>query len=190
MVWSILRGGPRRAAAIGLALAGVWLLAPPAFAQTPTAAQIEAFKALSPEQQQELMRQFGIDPSTLGIPTATAPTTSPTTTTLPTDGSLPMTLPLPVEEEIDEEPRLEAGSTLLLDVTESIGLTFQQLDPAAAESATAPLPQQTTGNRSFIEFQRGVRRGNPYQLDRMGRLVLPNQVVVPLAGLTIGHQAV
>jgi polysaccharide export outer membrane protein len=185
MVWSILRGGPRRAAAIGLALAGVWFFAAPAVAQTPTAAQIEAFKALSPEQQQELMRQFGIDPSTLGIPTTTAPATSPTTTPLPTDGSLPMTLPLPVEEEIDEEPRLEAGSTLLLDVTESVGLTFEQLDPAASGSATAPMPQQTTGNRSFIEFQRGVRRGNPYQLDRMGRLVLPNQVVVPLAGLTI-----
>ncbi len=96
-----------------------------------------------------------------------------------------MTLPLPVEEPIDEEPRLEAGSTLLLDVTESIGLTLEQLDAAAPASPAMPAPAQTTGNRAFVEFQRNVRRGNPFRLDRMGRLALPNQVVIPLAGLTI-----
>jgi len=183
MVWSILKGGRRRAAAIGLALAGLGLVAPAAVAQTPTAAQIEAFKALPASQQQELLRQFGLDPSALGLPSA-APTTA-TTTPLPTDGSIPMTLPLPVAEEEDDIPRLEAGSTLLLDVTESIGLTLDQLNPSAPTPMGVPAQDQTRVNRAFAEFQRDVRSGNPYRLDRLGRLVLPNQVLIPLAGLTI-----
>lgn len=184
MVWSIPVAGGRRAAAIGLALAGLVFLAPPAVAQTPTAAQIEAFKALSPAQQQELMRQFGVDPSSLGIPAATAPTTT-TTTTTPVEGMVPMTVPLPVEEEIEEEPRLEAGSTVLLDVTQSIGLTLEQLEPTAQSPVGAPMQEQARVSRTFAEFQSSVRSGNPYRLDRVGRLVLPNQLVIPLAGLTV-----
>lgn len=183
MVWSILKGGRRRAAAIGLALAGLGLVAPAAVAQTPTAAQIEAFKALPASQQQELLRQFGLDPSALGLPSAAPATT--TTTPLPTDGSVPVTLPLPVAEPEDEIPRLEAGSTLLIDVTESIGLTLDQLGPTSPSPMGLPVQEQARVNRAFAEFQRNVRSGNPYLLDRLGRLVLPDQVLIPLAGLTI-----
>ena len=55
MVWSILAGGRfRAAAAVWWAIAGLGSFALPASAQTPTSAQIEAFKALSPQQQQEI----------------------------------------------------------------------------------------------------------------------------------------
>jgi protein involved in polysaccharide export with SLBB domain len=173
-----------RAATIGLALASLCFFASSVSAQTPTAAQIEAFKALPQSQQQELLRQFGISPGALGLPQSAAPATT-TTTPVMGDGSIPLTLPLPVEEEIDEEPRLEAGSTLLLDVSESFGLTLDQLEPSTPSPIGIPVPEQTTVNRAFAEFQRGVRNGNPYRLDRLGRLVLPNQVVIPLAGLTV-----
>jgi polysaccharide export outer membrane protein len=184
MVWSIPVTGGCRAAAIGLVLAGLVFLAAPAVAQTPTSAQIEAFKAMSPAQQQELMRQFGIDPGSLGIPTATAPATA-TTTTAPVEGTEATTVPLPVEPVIEEVPRLEAGSTVLLDVNQSIGIMLEQLEPTAPAPNGGPVQEQARISRAFVEFQRGVRSGNPYRLDRLGRLVLPNQVVIPLAGLTV-----
>jgi protein involved in polysaccharide export with SLBB domain len=191
MVWSFLGQGRRRCAAIGLALASAGFLTLPAVAQTPTAAQIEAFKALPASQQQELLREFGLDPSALGLPPATAPTAATTTATpLPADGTVPPTEPLPVEVELDEEPRLEAGSTLLLDVTESIALALEQLgqiDRAPPAPIGLPVPKPETVNRAFVEFQRSIRSGNPYRLDRLGRLVLPNQVLIPLAGLTVAE---
>ncbi len=184
MVWSILKAGWRHAAAMGLALACLGFLALSAEAQTPTSAQIEAFMSLPPEQQEQLMRQFGISPGSITLPQPTAPTTT-STTTLPGEGTVPVTLPLPEEEMIDEEPRLEAGSTLLLDVNESVGLTLEQLEPGSPAPVGQPAAEQGTGDRAFLEFQRSVRGGNPYRLDRIGRLVLPNQVEIPLAGLTV-----
>ena len=109
MVWSILKAAWRHAAAMGLALACLGFLAPSAEAQTPTSAQIEAFMSLPPEQQEQLMRQFGISPGSITLPQPTAPTTT-STTTLPGEGTVPVTLPLPEEEMIDEEPRLEPAA--------------------------------------------------------------------------------
>jgi len=172
----------RRLAAAGLALACVGFVAPPASAQTPTAAQIEAFRSLPPDQQQQLMQQFGIAPGSMPQQTPT-----PATGAQPETGGVPVTAPLPEEPDIDAEPRLAAGSTLLLDVNEYFVLPLVTAPTEAPPQAPVgmPIPEQAEENRTFLEFQRSVRSGNPYRLDRLGRLVLPNQVLIPLAGLTV-----
>ena len=181
MVWSILGTGGRRAAAAGLALACLGLVPASVVAQTPTAAQIEAFRSLPPDQQQQLMRQFGIAPGSIAPAQDAAATAAPTGT-----AGVPVDVPLPEVPDPNAEPRLAAGSTLLLDVSESIilPLPVEPLEPPPQAPTGLPVVEDVSVNRAFEEFQRIVRGGNPYRLDRLGRLVLPNQVQIPLAGLT------
>lgn len=178
MVRTILGSRSPVAALAQAVLATLALIAPLALAQTPTPAQIEAFKSLPPEQQKQLMEQFGLSSGQVPQPAA------PTSTTPQQEGAIPVTLPLPTEPEILGEPRLRAGDTVLLDVSEITDLTLEELLPPAPAPVVQPPTDELVVNRTFTEFQRSIRAGNPYRLDRAGRLVLPNQIVIPLAGLT------
>jgi polysaccharide biosynthesis/export protein len=181
MVRTILGSRSRAAAFAQLALVTLALVAAPVTAQVPTPAQIEAFKSLPPEQQQQLLEQFGLGTGTMPPPAA------PTTPTTTQEGTVPVTLPLPtpMQPEIEEEPRLRAGDTILLDVSEITELTIDELLPSSPAPVVQPTKEEVPVNRNFVEFQRNIRAGNPYRLDRVGRLVLPNQLVIPLAGLTV-----
>ncbi len=155
----------------------------PAAAQTPSTEQLDAFRTLPPAQQQELLKQYG-----LSIPPTGPPPTSPTAPTSQLrEGVIPIGLPLPTaEESLETEPRLRAGDSLLLDVTEAIGPDFTLLPPPPAPVAGTQ-DVEVEVNRTFVEFQRGIRNGNPYRLDRAGRLLLPGQISITLAGLSIAE---
>jgi polysaccharide biosynthesis/export protein len=188
MVWTVLMrarksGNWRRVAFVLLA---AWSVAAAAQMQMPTQAQIDAFKALPPEQQQQILQQLGLgNGAPAAPPTApTATTTAPTTlTTAPTAPLVSTTMPFgfPVEEE----PRLRAGDSLLLDVTEKSEAPLTLLPPAPAPALVpGAAAEGTEVDRTFAEFQQGIRDGNPYRLDRTGRLLLPGQIAIALAGLT------
>jgi len=175
----------------GLA-AGLWatLMAfalatlPAAAQQAPTQAQINAFKSLPPEQQQELLKQLGVGSA---VATTPAPATVTAPTLQPKDGTAVDATgqPLPAAPLVEVEPRLRAGDTLLLDVAETAAFPFATVTPPAPNTKVLPLtPEQIEANRVFAEFQTSVRSGNPYRLDRAGRLVLANQITATLAGLT------
>ena len=164
---------------IALALAAM----PAAAQQAPTQAQINAFKSLPPEQQQELLKQLGVGSAVATTPApaaVTAPTLQPKEGTVDATGQA-----LPAAPLVEVEPRLRAGDTLILDVAETGAFPFTTAAAACAEREGLPLtPAQIEANRSFVEFQTSVRSGNPYRLDRAGRLVLANQITATLAGLT------
>jgi polysaccharide biosynthesis/export protein len=182
MVGTVLMGRRRLAAGLPTAVIALAMCAMPAAAQqAPTQAQIDAFKSLPPAQQQELLRQYGISG---GAPTAPLSTGVTSPTLQPKEGTVNVGLPLPVEPAVELEPRLRAGDSVLLDVTQaSSGLALGLLPPSRVPIGQPPAEAEEV-DRTFVEFQRGVRAGNPYRLDRAGRLVLANQIAVPLAGLT------
>ena len=180
MVGTVLMGRQRRAAWLCSAFVVLGIGTMPAAAQTPSAAQIEAYKSLPPAQQQELLKQFGITTGPMGP--------QPSTTTQPTsqlrEGAVPIGVPLPpIEgETLDTEPRLRAGDWLLVDVTELTGPDLTMTPPPVAAAIAQGIEEEV--NRTFVEFQRGIHNGNPYRLDRAGRLLLPGQIAITLAGLT------
>ncbi|HEY8264965.1 MAG TPA: SLBB domain-containing protein, partial [Steroidobacteraceae bacterium] len=164
-----------------IAFAGVAL--PAAAQQAPTQAQINAFKSLPPEQQQELLKQLGVGSAVATTPApaaVTAPTLQPKEGMVDANGQA-----LPAAPLVEVEPRLRAGDTLILDVAEIGAFPFTTPAQPVPNTKILPLtPEQIEANRVFTEFQTSVRSGNPYRLDRAGRLVLANQVTATLAGLT------
>ncbi|MGB5132742.1 MAG: SLBB domain-containing protein, partial [Steroidobacteraceae bacterium] len=69
-------------------------------------------------------------------------------------------------------PRLRAGDTILLTVQVPVEENEKEID------------------RTQAEFQSRILNGNPYSLDRMGRLVLHDSTSIVLAGLTEEEAAV
>ena len=70
-------------------------------------------------------------------------------------------------DALETAPRLRAGDTVLL---------------------TVDIPAEIDRARS--EYRSRILDGNPYKLDRMGRLVLQDSAAIVLAGLTAGEAAV
>ncbi len=174
MVWTILMRRQGMATGVCAALFLLAVAMPPAVAQTPTAAQIEAYKSLTPEQQRQVLDQLSRSGISLPQSTSTQSTTSPTA--MPNEGAIPVDLPLPEVAAPELEPRLKAGDTLLLDVTEKVETPSPLLPTPVAAAPEV--------NRTFDEFRSRILEGNPYQLDRTGQLVLPGPLRVALAGLT------
>ena len=133
----------------------------PAISQT--AEQMKVFQSLPPEQQQEILQKIG---EQKGIeqptPTPTAPAPA-----LPT--SIPKTdvTSNQLAGTLETVPRLRAGDTILL---------------------TVDIPPEI--DRASSEFRSRILGGNPYRLDRMGRLVLQDTTSIVLAGLTAAEAAV
>lgn len=183
MVRTVLIGRLRAAASWMPAIAALLVLAHPAAAQTPSQAQLDILKTLPADQKQQLLQEFGLS-GILPTPQPT-PTTSPTLQ--PRETSIPVGLPSMPGGAADFEPRFRAGDSLLLDVTEAISPTSPLAPPPLTPLTPPPLGAvaPVVINRTFVEFQRRLRAGNPYRLDRAGRLVLPGQIVIPLAGLSV-----
>jgi protein involved in polysaccharide export with SLBB domain len=126
-----------------------------------TAEQMKVFQSLPPEQQQEILQKIG---EQNGIEQAPASTSAaPLPTSMPKAGGSAEQL----VESLGTEPRLRAGDTILL---------------------TVAIPAEADRARS--EFRERILDGNPYHLDRMGRLLLQDSAAIVLAGLTAEEAAV
>ncbi len=124
-----------------------------------TAEQLSIFRSLPPAQQQEILQQIGSRPS--GFPAPAAPPVTDESAGNPVGG-----VASPIETPIPAELQLRAGDTLLISVTIS-----------------------ADADRAQTEYRRRLLDGNPYQLDRMGRLVLQGATPVVLAGLNVEEAA-
>jgi protein involved in polysaccharide export with SLBB domain len=148
--------------ALGLVIVGVTGQTRVA-AQTPTAAQLEAFRNLPPDQQQQIMEQVG-RPSD-GVQ-RDADVLSPETV-------IPRPVPLPEETgTLDGELIIRGRDSLLVDA---------KARPLPAGGAS------TLDERASTEQQAIIKRvldANPYKLDANGILRLPGIRPIPLAGLT------
>src|SRR5688572_19200229 len=131
-------------------------------AQTPTPAQLEAFRNLPPDQQRQVLEAVGGQSggATRRDPQLTTPQTTAPANPDQSAQPLPAVPPGP--------PRIAAGTTLLLDVN-----VMEQPTP----------PDQAT--RDLLNTRRDrIRSGNPYRLDEQGRLSLPTFPPLNLSGLT------
>lgn len=137
----------------------------PVFAQT--AEQIKVLQSLSPEQQQAILEKIG---GQTNGQQQTAPAQAPALPTSTPKSDVPTATPV---ETLETLPRLRAGDTILLTVDIPAAI--------APEGATA-IPAGI--DRASSEFRSRILGGNPYMLDRMGRLVLQDSMSMVLAGLT------
>jgi polysaccharide biosynthesis/export protein len=145
-----------------------------ALGQTPTAAQMEAFRNLSPEQQQAIMEQMGVSGQAGGVrrdPDVAAPET---------------VRPRAQDRDVDEpafgmmggeatpprEPKIRARDTVLVD---------GKLKPIDPEVSRPRSELETDRLQAMLDR---ALRGNPYRLDGNGMLRLPGVAPISLAGLT------
>lgn len=152
-------------ALFGSALALVATLGPvpEAEAQTPTMEQLDLLRSLPPDQQRQILEQFGgRQPS--GATSGIAPASPVSRPKAGTDDSGSMGF-------VSELPRLRAGDALLLSV---------EINGSLSSETAGPL---------LGEYRRRLLAGNPYTLDRMGRLELRGTDAIVLAGLTAEEAA-
>jgi protein involved in polysaccharide export with SLBB domain len=163
--------------------------------QTPSAAQIEAFKNLSPEQQQAILESMGVgganqSGAVRGDKDLTTPETVKPREAYPRG-----------ESEIDDqaaaegytsekpvsmlrEPRIRGNDTVLLD------MAIEKPAVTGVSSKSARLDRIGDTPRTKEEIQRlevvrdRVLRGNPYKLDEYGILRIPGVAPIALSGLT------
>ena len=141
----------------------------------PTKDQIDAFQALTPEQQRQLLEQLNIQlPAQEGMPSQAQAPVMPTS--VPKTGVDPMAELLPGFGLEPPEPTLRGGDQILLGV--------EEIEAAKASSAAPRIDPLSDPARARSEFIAQVQDGNPYRLDRSGRIYLPGSVSIPLAGLT------
>ena len=168
---------PRGTRGLAALLAAVMLLfagavaAPPAVAQS--AAQMEAFRNLPPDQQQAILESLGSSAPD-GVRRDKDLSTPETVRPRTVDGAADRAATEGLDEEYElrpREPRIRGSDTILLDVK------LRPLDPGARPRT----PEQTDRVEALLE--RGLR-GNPYKLDANGLLRIPGIAPVPLAGLT------
>lgn len=129
---------------------------------SPTAAQVEAFRNMSPDQQRAVLDAVQGDGSqtTVRDPQLTAP--------VPTEGQQ-----APPPQVETGPPRMEAGDTVVLDIT--------------LRDDLGEVDQRT---KQLLETRRDrIREGNPFVLDNEGRLSLPLVAPINLSGLTEAQAA-
>ena len=158
-----------------------------ALGQTPSAAQMEAFQNLSPEQQQAILEQMGGSGQAgavrrdrdLKTPETVRPRTEADDATRDpsqeiqdmqgiqgiqgTQGSKAMP---------PREPRIRASDTVLIDAK------MRKEDPLAEKK------RSKEDSARLQEILDRALRGNPYKLDVSGVLRIPGVAPIPLAGLT------
>ncbi|MBP6106647.1 MAG: SLBB domain-containing protein [Steroidobacteraceae bacterium] len=162
-----------------------------ALGQTPSAAQMEAFQNLTPEQQQAILEQMGGSGQT-GTVRRDRDVTAPETVRPRTPGDkdeaadadqeeVPAELGMPgMTAKLPREPRIRASDTVLIEA---------KLRPAAPlvenERSTEKKKERSKEETARLQAMLDrVLRGNPYKLDVSGVLRLPGVAPIPLAGLT------
>ncbi len=147
-----------------LALPLLMCLSGPALAQEPPVSdeQLEILKSLPPEQREALMEEFlrSTELGERGEPTSPAAARADVRRLSPRAPDLE-----------PEEPRLEAGSSIIID-----------LAPPAEDASR--LDQSAEDELRLRELRERILRRNPYQLDRFGRLQLPGFEPLPMLGLS------
>jgi len=183
-------------------------------AQQPTQAQMEAFQNLSPEQQQAILQSMGRAGGESGLTRSDAPMETPVTVrprsvegeadrrlTADSEARLAPGDTLIVELELLQfegqdrvltervrqptEETVEPGAAQPGADSKGAAATGQR--PAQAASpppATREIVRTDAERRKLQQLIETVRRGNPYQLDRVGAISLPGLGVIHLAGLT------
>jgi protein involved in polysaccharide export with SLBB domain len=160
----------RRLVARVTALAVVCLLAGgSAVAQSPSPEQMEAFRNLSPEQQQAILQGMG---GTQDGVKRDRDVTSPETVRPRSadDVSGRGVAGADGYEWVPREPRITGRDTVLIDT--------KLRDPPVGQVRTA---EEATRLKSMLER---ALRGNPYKLDPSGMLRISGVAPIPLAGLT------
>jgi polysaccharide export outer membrane protein len=158
-----------------------------ALGQTPSAAQMEAFQNLTPEQQQAILEQMG-GSGQVGTVRRDRDVTAPETVRPRTAGDeddedadeVPAELGLPgMTAKLPREPRIRASDTILIEA---------KLRPAAPlaenERSTEKKERSKEDTARLQAMLDRVLRANPYKLDVSGVLRLPGVAPIPLAGLT------
>jgi protein involved in polysaccharide export with SLBB domain len=144
-----------------------------ALAQTPSAAQMEAFKNLPADQQQAILEELGGGTSSgvrrdrdLSSPETVRPrSVEGATGRGGTDTTDEMELR-------PREPRIRGNDAVLLEID------IKPLEPAAGRTRT---PEET---KRLEELRERAQRGNPFRLDANGQLRILGVAPIPLAGLT------
>jgi len=163
----------------------VLCLAATARAQTPEVSeeQLEIFKSLPPEQQELIMQELlrtdsaatpGVGSNERQREGRDATSGSRSTLSRQTQSAqrdLRRVSPLGGREFLDIEPRLEEGSSIII-----------ELRSRKPETPEEPVDQAT--QQRLRELQERLGRGNPYVLDHQGQLLLPGFEPLPMAGLT------
>ncbi len=160
-----------------------------ASAQTPEISeeQLEIFKSLPPEQQEALMQELLRSRQQGEGADATSRETTRRDTREGRDADRDQVgqrglgaqgdrrdvrrlSPLGLDQAIEEKPKLEEGSSIIIDLRPRIGGEQGQQRSAVEQ------------NRVDVLRER-IARGNPYRLDRFGRLMLPGFEPLPMMGL-------
>jgi polysaccharide biosynthesis/export protein len=195
MVKTVFAGALARLVAIITILSCVPVLLPTAQAQTPSPEQLEMFREMSAEEQQQILESVGLGQGERSETSDRRPSR--------TTGNQSLSRRQQREEAISQlqesEPRFKPNDTLLLSL-EIRQFEGQQQTPAQPQPAAAPTPPVSpvpalpvtgkTIERSDIEITRlqdlrtRILRRNPLQLDKWGILALPELGSIPLAGLT------
>lgn len=184
-----------------------------ATAQSPSPEQLEAFRNLTPDQQQAILQ--GVGGAQSGSVRSEPRVESPDTVRprlIDAEGDRRLTA--------DGEPRLAAGDTLIVELellqfegqdrvltqrsspvptgprglgvaTPGMDVTGSGTTPTRSTQTVSPQPSGIQIRRTPSEVEslqrlvEIVRRSNPYRLDRTGAIDLPGLGIVHLAGLTV-----
>lgn len=177
-----------------LALCGS--VAPLAFSQTATSAQLEALRSLGPSEREAILRQLGLGSG--DVPAASAPPSAK-------DADRPARNQKKREDARDDEdllleafPRLKPDDTVVVEVAfkkpespsikvdDSKGVAVSRANQAqgSIDSSAAAKPLEIEEQERLEKIIDLIEKGNPYTLDRMGVLRLPSVPPVALLGLT------
>lgn len=156
-----------------LTVAGMLLAANAVAQRAPSAAEMEAFRNLPPEQQRAVLEGLGgaQDGVRRDRDLSMPETVRPRTTTGGADRA-GFDLLFEDMEFRPREPRMQGGDTVVLDIQ------LRPLDPARLSERTEEESRQL---KAMLEL---ALRGNPYRLDASGVLRIPGVAPIPLAGLT------
>jgi polysaccharide biosynthesis/export protein len=142
-------------------------------AQTPSAAEMEAFRNLPADQQQAILEGLGGGTSSgvrrdrdLSSPETVRPRSVEGATGRDVTGT-------PDEMELrPREPRIRGNDTVLLEIE------IRPLEPASGRTRQ---PEET---QRLEDLRERAQRGNPFRLDSNGQLRILGVAPIPLAGLT------
>lgn len=182
----------RTIAIISLRLAMAATSGAPAWAQTPTADQLQIFQNLTPEQQQAVLQQLGTQQAGK---TGQLPASTGSRQTSDTDNQRRRA---GTADEEPANPVLRADDTVVIEISLPRDAQAQgqagSVQPAtrltSAEEAAAQRRRRLVagldadGHRKLDDLIQLVLSRNPYQLDRNAELNLPGFAPIALGGLT------
>ena len=200
MVRTIFPRGLARLVATITILSCMSVLLSTAQAQTPTEEQLEMFREMSAEQQQQILESMGLNGDERSTTSDTRPG-RPSGAQLRNPRERERELALARLQEAERNPRFKADDTLLLslEIREFKGPDEQPVPPPSA-TATQPVPaipstaavpqirerivRTDDETERLEELRTRILRRNPLQLDKWGILNSNELGPIPLAGLT------